>query len=72
MSNELIKCKDCKFWEQIKQIWNEDVFGVCERIQEEAEPVDKSTPAYVTDCMEGNLHEFHSRYDFGCVLGEHK
>lgn len=61
-------CKNCQHWKKKDQPWNDDIYGRCFVINEADGTIERSVIAYVSDCMEGNTHFFHTRSDFGCVL----
>lgn len=65
-------CQDCQFWDTHLQIWNDHLYGVCAKILGALESDETQALAYVTDCNEGPIHNFHTRWDFGGNLFEHK
>lgn len=69
----MTKCKDCKFWDKSGQPFHDDIYAMCALIYEGIISVEKKAIAYVSDCNSGNyVHHLHTRYDFGCILGQKK
>lgn len=64
------KCKTCKSWNKKGQPEHDDIYARCDRIIEANLYIERDAIAYVSDCIEGPFHSFHTRGDFGCSLWE--
>ena len=65
-------CKTCKYWNTKDfPMGDNDIYGKCDMIKEgDPERPYEFPIAFTENCMEGCIHSFFTRSDFGCVLYE--